>query len=92
MYSFVVTIYYNFIRRNSQGRDISQLRGMRIRGRRPRLAFLGQNSQVFGVSASGYCCWELNSRTYHLGQTQVLIGAFSGMPNFQPKSIKKVRC
>ena len=89
---YLVTFYYNAVQGSSQGRDVSQLRGMRIRGRRPRLAFLGTNNQMFGLTINGQCCWKLHSNPQHRGQSQTLAGGYSGMPNFQPKSIKKTRC
>lgn len=53
---------------------------------------LRHNRKLIHVEVNGNCCWQLYSEAYFKGQTFGAYLGFYGLPDFTPKSMKKVSC
>ena len=55
-------------------------------------SILRNNRRVLHVESHGTCCWSFFSRPHFSGENFSIGIGFSGVPHFNPRSLKKVSC
>ena len=74
--------------------DLNDLKSYRLTGLRYKDLQRGllRNRQVIHTASNGNCCWRVFERKRYRGTAENIPLGFEGLPQHEPKSMKKVEC